>query len=63
MILFNLSILLLVMCHLDSRSARTLFLPGMWENWNCILFTAVISQRFLAQVAKVISLALPVFRT
>ena len=50
-----------VVTHLDSKSAMGLFLPGTWITMISILKMAVISQTFLAQVAKKGSLVLPVF--
>ena len=50
-----------VVTHLDRKSAMGLFLPGTWITMISILKMAVISQTFLAQVAKKGSLILPVF--
>ena len=63
MMVFNFSILLLVMCHLDSKSARILFLPGIWEKLKLYVVYSSNKPKVLAQVAQVISLALPIFRT
>ena len=57
----NLSVPLGIICHLDRRSAKILFFPGICENW--ILLRAAISQILRAQVAKTWSLAFPVART
>ena len=42
----------IVVTHLDRNSAMGLFLPGTWITMIFILKMTVISQKFLAQVAK-----------
>ena len=47
----------------DSKSATEFFTPGIWEKMKSMLNIAAINHRFLAHVASVGSLALPVFST
>ena len=52
-----------VITHLDKRSAISLCLPGTWITMISMLKMAVISQIFLAQVARNGSFVLPVVST
>ena len=54
---------LIVVTHIDNKSAIGLSLPGTWMTTISILKMAVISQKILAQVTKKGSLVLPVFNT
>ena len=53
----------MVVTHLDNKSAMGLFLPGTWRTMISILKMAIMSQTFLAQMAKKEFLVLPVFNT